>query len=243
MENGGRQGSDFKLATTKPVNYSSSDSKATLRKLFHVMEIDMTSPMEKQDSWWLIKTLRSQVLSDLRKHIPDNYFSNIDERLRINTASRSAKHFDSEMQWGYKAATLGKKLFFDDSIIMTAREKSASEILMHLGMLATAEVFQKMTEEIAEKANEIGCDDGNASVVSKQVKSSHIPTFQDNLTAGLDRYLKHLNEGERAPFLVLLPQERASKIQKFLSWATNNIILKVGVPVLIALILAWLGLR
>lgn len=207
------------------------------------MAIDMTSPKEQQDSWWVYKQLRSQVMTDIQKYIPDNHFSNVDERLKINNSFKSANYLESEIQWGYKAATLGKELFFDNSIMMTARERAASEVLMHLGVLTIAKVSQKVTEELADKANEKGIGDGNSSVVSKQLKTSHIPTLQANLQGGLMQYLKYLPEDEIAPFIELLPQEKSSKIRKLVNWVTNNIFVKVLVPVLIAIILAWLGLK
>lgn len=203
----------------------------------------MASKNEQQGSWWIYKQLRSQVMTDLQKHIPENYFSHIDARLKINKSFNSANYLESEMQWGYKAGTLGKKLFFDNSIIMTAKERSASEVLMHLGLLATAEVSQKMCEELAVKATERGIDDGNSNVVSKQLKTFDIPTFQANLQGGLTQYLKHLQGAELAPFIELTPKKNTSKIQKLVNWATNNIINKVLVALVIAFLLALFGLK
>lgn len=181
-------------------------------------------------------------MTDLERHIPKDYFTLRDERLSVSSEFQSAKSLESELQWGYKASILGKDLYFSNSVIMTARERSASEVLMHLGMLAATEAYKTMAEEIANTVAK-GKNDGNAGAVAKQLKNSHIPTFHKNLKGGLSQYLKHLDRDERAPFVQLLPHSYLLPLRRLFDWLVKDLAVKVIIPVLVALILLFLGLK
>lgn len=92
---------------------------------------------------------------------------------------------------------------------------SASELLMNIGMLATAKVKLSATTQIHEKATEHGRDDGNSGAVAKQIESEHIPTLENNIIHGLERYIDHLTDQEARPFRCLLPSEANPSSSRF----------------------------
>lgn len=154
--------------------------------------------------WWIVKQLRSMVLTDLREFIPDNYFSGEVETFKFHEGIANAAHWSSEMRWGYLAGNFGRKLFFHSTAIMTARQTSAAEVLMNLGMLAGAEAAQGTSQQLAIEATAKGVSDGNAGAVAEQLRVEHIPTLTNNIRVGLKRYLRYLTSFEAEPFLPLL---------------------------------------
>ena len=135
------------------------------------------------------------MLSDLQDLIPKAYFiDGVDEfskkEYQITDATKNHKQLSRDIKWGYLASKLGSELFFDSNKLMSARQVSASEILMHLGNLASAEVGGQLLQQANQKPN--------------QFKDELIPTFQENLVLGLQSYLLHLDPNEVKPFESLL---------------------------------------
>lgn len=144
------------------------------------------------------------VLTDLREFIPDNYFSGEVETFKFHEGIPNAAHWSSEMRWGFLAGNLSRELFFHSTAIMTARQTSAAEVLMNLGMLAAAEAAQGVSQQLAILATVRGVADGNAGAVAAQLRAEHIPTLANNIRVGLKRYLRYLTHFEAEPFLPLL---------------------------------------
>lgn len=154
--------------------------------------------------WWIVKQLRAMVLNDLREFVPHGYFENEVENLKLHDQIKNSDHFNRELKWGYLAGNLGKMLFFESNVIMSARQVSASEVLMNLGMLACAEAAQGVTMQISKTAKEAGISDGNAGTVAEQLDLQHIPTLSDNVEGALEQYLRYLTPHEAEPFVPLL---------------------------------------
>ena len=91
--------------------------------------------------WWIVKQLRATILTDLHDFIPKNYFEREADRFKLHNGLKNSAHYSREFRWGYLASKLGKRLFFESTIIMSAKQVSASELLMNLGLLAIAEAI------------------------------------------------------------------------------------------------------
>lgn len=153
--------------------------------------------------WWIVKQLRAMILTDLRDFVPQGYFESEVEKFKLDDSITGADHSSHELRWGYLAGDLGRRLFFMSTAIMSARQVSASEVLMNLGMLAGAEAAQCVTAQLSKDAKLKGVSDGNAGVVSKQLEDQQIPTLTNNVRGALKRYLCYLTPLETAPFLCL----------------------------------------
>ena len=153
---------------------------------------------------WILKQLRAQVLGDLRDYIRAGYFKENIERFKLSDTIKSHNSLSSELHWGYQAAKLGKELYFGNYRGLSPRQIAASEVLMNMGMLASAAVGQAVCEFISDKADELNVDDGNSGVVAKQLKNEQIPVLERNIVGALGQYLKYLKRDEAAPFLVLV---------------------------------------
>jgi hypothetical protein len=165
---------------------------------------------------WILRQLRGQVLSDLRQYIPEGYFNSAPDRLKIeDIEGSSSNHLSFELGWGYLAGTLGRQLYFESTIIMSAREVAASEMLMHLAALAASEAQRQSCDRLGKAANKRNVSDGNASVVSKQIKDEIIPQLELNLIHGLKQYLLHLTLDEGRPFKSLIQNSPVAPIHIF----------------------------
>lgn len=153
------------------------------------------------------------ILTDLRDFVPQDYFESEVETFKLDDRIANSEHFSHELRRGYLAARLGQKLFFKSTIIMSARQVSASEVLMNLGMLASAEAAQGATAQLSKDAEAIGVSDGNAGAVAKQLGDQHIPTLSNNVREGLKQYLRYLTPIEAEPFLPLLDSLSPSQVQ------------------------------
>jgi hypothetical protein len=162
--------------------------------------------------WWIVKQLRAMLLEDLRDFVPDGYFEGDVEQFKLNDGIENSKHFSSELTWGYLAGTLGQKLFFDTTAFMSARQVSACEVLMNLGMLAGVEATHGVTEQQSKKAKKLGISDGNAGNVAEQLQNDSIPTLSKNVVGSLEQYVKYLKPHEATPFLSLLSASPAIAI-------------------------------
>ena len=160
---------------------------------------------------WVIKQLRAFVLSELKGHISENYFDQRLENLELNKSFKDHEYLSFENQWGYLAAKLGKKLYFEPPVDLTPRQIAASELLMNLGMLACSEAALRACEQIHKQALEKGIPDGNSGNVAAQLKNDHIPTFQNNIKGGLEQFLLHLTPEEAKPYVSLLSEGRQHK--------------------------------
>jgi len=158
--------------------------------------------------WWIVKQLRAKLLEDLRDFIPQSYFEIETEKFKIDDSIKNSTHYSSEMRWGYLAGRLGQKLFFKSNAIMSVRQTSASEVLMNLGMLATAEAAKGSTKQLSKYAEEIGVPDGNAGNVAEQLEKQQIPTLSNNVIGALEQYLRYLTPLEAKPFTPLLSKNK-----------------------------------
>ena len=167
--------------------------------------------------WWIVKQLRAMLLEDLREFIPDGYFDGEVEQFKLNDGIENSEHFSSELTWGYLAGTLGQKLFFNTSTFMSARQVSACDVLMNLGMLAAIVAAQGATEQLSKKVKKLGISDRNAGNVAEQLQNDSIPTLSNNVVGALEQYVKYLQPNEAKPFLSLLSTRPAIAI-------TDNIV-------------------
>lgn len=154
--------------------------------------------------WWILKQLRAQVLIDLQDFIPQDYFEKEIDTFKFSSAFKNSDHLSRELRWGYLAAKFGLGLFFESTITMTARQVSACEVLMNLGLLAGAEAVKNSTTQLSDFARINNISDGNAGEIAEQLKEQHIPTFIDNIRSALEQYLRYLTPHEAKPFLPLL---------------------------------------
>ena len=161
-------------------------------------------PEQSRLDWWIIKQLRSMVLTDLREFVPEDYFAGEMDAFKFHEGLANATHYSSEMRWGSLAGRLGRKLFFHSTAIMTARQTSAAEVLMNLGMLAAAEAAQRVSRQLSSNATARSVSDGNAGAVADQLTAEHIPTLSENIRGALKQYLRYLTSFETEPFLPLL---------------------------------------
>lgn len=152
------------------------------------------------------------LLEDLRDFVPDGYFEGDVEKFKLNDGIENSKHFSSELRWGYLAGTLGQKLFFDSYTVMSARQVSACEVLMNLGMLAGAEAAHGVTEGLSKRAKNVGISDDNAGIVVEQLQNDTIPSLSNNVVGALEQYVKYLKPDEAKPFLSLLSARPAIAI-------------------------------
>ena len=154
--------------------------------------------------WWIIKQLRSMVLTDLREFVPEEYFAGETETFRCNEGIANAAHYSSEMRWGSLAGKLGQKLIYHSTVIMTARQTSAADVLMNLGLLAATEAAQGVCHQLSLAAKAKGVSDGNAGPVAEQLRRESIPTLVNNVRGALKQYLRYLTSFESEPFSPLL---------------------------------------
>lgn len=153
------------------------------------------------------------ILMDLRDFIPLGYFESEVEKFKLDARITGADHFSHELRWGYLASDLGRRLFFKSTAIMSARQVSASEVLMNLGMLVGAEALQGVTTQLSKDAGLKGVSDGNAGMVAKQLEGQQIPTLSNNVKGALKQYLRYFTPLEAAPFLPLLESASTTQIQ------------------------------
>lgn len=156
--------------------------------------------------WWIVKQLRAMVLTDLREFVTPGYFEGEVDKFKLHDGIENSKHFSREVRWGYLAGQLGRRLFFESPAIMSARQVSASEVLMNLGMLAAAEAAHGTTQQVLKNAEMKGIATGNVGDVAAQLEGQ-IPTMSDNVMGALKLYLRYLTPFEAGPFLALLKSE------------------------------------
>lgn len=159
--------------------------------------------------WWIVKQLRAMILEDLRDFVPQDYFESEVEKFYLHDGIKNSAHFSRELRWGYLAGSLGKRLFFE-STTMSARKVSASEMLMHLGLLAAAEAAHGVSKQLSEDAKAKGLPDSNSGAVAEQLEGEHIPTLTNNLRGALEQYLRYLTPLEAEPFSALLKEPLSS---------------------------------
>lgn len=157
--------------------------------------------------WWLLRQLRAQVLMDLSGHLGD-FFSR-EESVKLDSSSLGAEHLSREFAWAEKVAKLGQTLFFEPPGQMSARQVAASELLMHLGLLAGAEASRYAAEETSRLASSRGLPDGNSGAVAVDLASNKIPVLRDNIRLALAQYLTYLDRREAESFKPLLKEDGA----------------------------------
>jgi hypothetical protein len=176
--------------------------------------------------WWAINQLRALVVSDLLNFVPAGHFDHTEADFSFSVAIESHKHFSRELKWAQSAVALGRKLFFENSFGLSARQVSASEILMHWGLLASAETMQKVASQVSTEARNAGMGDRNTGAISEQLQAAHVPTFRKNLEGGLAQYFLYLDTMEKAPLVALLRSlqqpESSSPVEKIPSASADN---------------------
>lgn len=163
--------------------------------------------------WWIVKQLRATILSDLQDFIPKDYFAGEVDNFKLHDGIQSNEHLSHEMRWGYLAAKLGKDLFYDPPLGMSARQVSASDVLMNLGMLVAAEAAQNVTTQLSENAEAKGVSDGNSGLVAEQLKQEQIPPLLNNAMGAIEQYLRHLTPLEAAPYSPLITTKQQIDVE------------------------------
>lgn len=154
---------------------------------------------------WMERQLRSRVLSDLDELIPERYFERDKDKFTLKKNIDETGFLSNELRWGYLAGAIGRKLYFDTELLMSPRQKSASEVLMNLGMYVGAQSAETSCLKVSEIAKKLNIQDGNAADVSRKLQDEQIPALKENVHGALARYLSHLSHEEANPFRVLLP--------------------------------------
>jgi len=197
--------------------------------------------------WWIEAQLRAMLITDLHPLIPDGYFEGEKEKFTIDPSIDKSGHISQEMRWGHLAGTLGKRLFFDNAIAMTARQKSAADVLMNIGMLVAAQAAFQSTANVKRIALEKKVYDGNAGNVAAQLENDQIPVLKENVRGALVQYIRHLSKTEARPLLPLLSREDQIKIGFTISkrklifvWFMDHIFAIIFTSVLSTVITAWL---
>lgn len=163
---------------------------------------------------WVLKQLRFFILVELNDHIPSGHFDQNLETLNFHKSLRSHEYLSYESKWGYLATQIGRQLYFQAPENFTARKISASEILMNLGMLASAKSALNAYEQLRDKAAEANLPDGNSGSVADKIKSEAIPILQNNIKSGLRQYLTHLSPEEARPYISLIEESDESPAHK-----------------------------
>jgi len=156
--------------------------------------------------WWIVKQLRAMVVEDLSEFVPQGYFESEPDKFKLHNRIKGSQHFSREITWGYLAYKLGRRFFFEANANMSARQVSASDVLMNLGLLACGEAESGATAQLSKDAEAKGISDGNAGAVAEQLEKQHVPTFLNNVRGALEQYLRYLTPLEREPFLPLLAE-------------------------------------
>jgi hypothetical protein len=160
---------------------------------------------------WVLQQLRVAVLSDLEEFIPKNYFET--EEIQLHDSLKGKDLLSFEITWGILAAKLGTKLHSKPPKSFSARQVSACDILMNLGMLASSEASLNVTEQISSKALNNDVFDCNSGNVANQIKTEHIPIFHKNILGALEQYAYHLSFDEIKPYISLLPENKQKEIK------------------------------
>jgi hypothetical protein len=156
--------------------------------------------------WWVVKQLRAMVLSDLQTFVPAGYFENCDQNLTLNDGFENSKYLSAELRWGYLAGRLGLRLVYEPTSFMSARQVSASELLIHLGMLACSQSQETAATQLSLQRSANGATDENMVAASEQLRSN-ITTCLNNVHGALKQYFHYLTPFEAAPFVSLLASE------------------------------------
>lgn len=154
--------------------------------------------------WWIVNQLRAFLLSDLSSYVHEEDFTNAPDSLNISSQFDNHEHFTRELKWAYSAGNIGRKLFFAPPLGMTARQISACDVLMNMGLLTAAHTMHSMLSRLCDKAAKAGVSSGNANDVKENLEREHIPVFSDNISQALKQYFLYLDENEKAPFKSLL---------------------------------------
>ncbi|WP_105167622.1 hypothetical protein [Pseudoalteromonas sp. T1lg23B] len=157
---------------------------------------------------WVVKQLRVQILSDLDRSIPSGYFEQKMPKVKFSEHVKGHEYLSSEMNWGILATKLGQRLHKSPPPGFTARQVSASETLMNLGLLASAEAAYASMKQLSDCASSKGIYDCNSGNVSNQFQTEHIPTFKANVRGALEQYLHYLSDDEMRPYLSLISESR-----------------------------------
>jgi hypothetical protein len=199
--------------------------------------------------WWIEKQLRSNLISELDSLIPENYFERDKDKFLLDKTIDNSGRLSEELRWGYLAGSVGKYLFFNNMLKMTSRQKSASEVLMNLGMLIAAKASQDCCLKVKNISSQEEINEGNVNIVAEQLSSDHIPTLTKNVNSSLTQYIRHLSMDEAKPLLPLLSKRdliklgfKTSKWIIILLWLRDNIIGISLAPILTAIILHQLDL-
>ncbi|PTN13178.1 hypothetical protein C8R11_101162 [Nitrosomonas aestuarii] len=188
------------------------------------------------------------VLSDLREHIPDEYFESETERFNLNESFDKRGFLSKELRWGYLAGDLGRRLCFSNEILMSAKQKSAAEVLMNLGMYVAAKAAHEACDKIQKLVAEKEADEGNAGEVARQLQTKQLPVLEKNVTGSLKQYIRYLSNEEAKPFVPLLSDKdqielgfKKSIKNEVLQWSLKKLDYIFGL--LLAALFAYFGLK
>jgi hypothetical protein len=171
--------------------------------------------------WWALKQLRAHLLSDLAGYIPAEYFSAECKIAQLNANIDKTGNISSELKWGCLATTIGKRIFYEPPANISARQIAASEVLMHVGMLVSAEAAHQACIRLRELSGGKEVDHHGSGLVEAQLQFEHIPVFCENIKKALCQYLKHLSRTEVLPYIHLIGDEEQALARALDSYTPN----------------------
>ena len=179
--------------------------------------------------WWALKQLRAQLLTDLAHYVPAEYFFGHCGIAQLNASIDKTGYISRELKWGYLAADLGKRIFYEPPANISARQIAASEVLMHVGMLVSAEAARQACRNLCKLSSdkEIGCR--GSDLVEAQLQFEHIPVFCENTKKALNQYLKYMSKMEATPYIHLIGDEAQTLAHA--SDSCNSTVVNINGPV------------
>lgn len=156
---------------------------------------------------WIIRQLRAFVLSDIREFVDPIEFEQGPDNLKVGANVPNHQYFTQELQWAHFAYSTGKRLFFNPTLDMTARQISSSDVLMNMGLLVSAQAMHAMLTQLCKDASKASKPIGNSEDIRNQLEHEHIPVFLENMRGALTQYFLYLSEDEKAPFISLIARK------------------------------------
>lgn len=151
---------------------------------------------------WILEQLRSSVLFDLKDLIDDGCFVVNYHNISFNKTIDKTGLLSKKINLGHSDYQTGKCIFYGDKIV-SSRQKSASELLMMIGIYSSVRASQKATEKVQElqKGN---IEFSSIDEVVKDFDENKMPEVESNIRESFKQYIRHLSSNEAKPFFPLL---------------------------------------
>lgn len=141
---------------------------------------------------WDVAQLRAAVLSDLKSYVPDGHCAG----LSVDS--------NDQIEQGRQDYMLGKSLFFEPPIQLTARLVAAVEVLMWMGMFTMAKTASELPAFGARNVV-LPPTNQNALKMRRSLDAAHADitgnteSLEQSLREATRRYLLYLTENEAKP--------------------------------------------